>query len=112
MAACVRGRVWKFGDDVDTDAMAPWNTLALPLEERRAQLFPGRPGLVAGGGTGALIVGGRIFGCGSSREQAPENLRLLGVAGVVAESFGRIYFRNCVAMAFPNLPCPGLHAAR
>ena len=111
MTAHVRGRVWKLGDDVDTDVMAPWNTLALPFEERRAQLFPGRPDFVAGVGPGDLIVAGRNFGCGSSREQAPENLRLLGVAGVVAESFGRIYFRNCVAMAFPNLACPGIHAA-
>jgi 3-isopropylmalate/(R)-2-methylmalate dehydratase small subunit len=111
MTARVRGRVWKLGDDVDTDVMAPWNTLGLPFEERRAQLFPGRPDFVAGVRPGDLIVAGRNFGCGSSREQAPENLRLLGVAGVVAESFGRIYFRNCVAMAFPNLACAGIHAA-
>ena len=60
---------------------------------------------------GDVIVAGRNWGCGSSREQAPENLNLLGVGGVVAESFGRIYFRNCVAMAFPNLACPGILAA-
>jgi 3-isopropylmalate/(R)-2-methylmalate dehydratase small subunit len=111
MTARVRGRVWKLDDDVDTDVMAPWNTLSLPFEERRAQLFPNRPDFVAGVKPGDLIAAGRNFGCGSSREQAPENLRLLGVAGVVAESFGRIYFRNCVAMAFPNLACPGVHAA-
>jgi len=111
MTARVRGRVWKLGDDVDTDVMAPWNTLALPFEERRAQLFPSRPDFVAGVRPGDLIVAGQNFGCGSSREQAPENLRLLGIAGVVAESFGRIYFRNCVAMAFPNLGCPGIHPA-
>jgi len=107
----VRGRVWKFGDDVDTDAMAPWNTLSLPFSERRATVLSQRPEFAAGVQPGDLIAAGRNFGCGSSREQAPENLMLLGVAGVVAESFGRIYFRNCVAMAFPNLACPGVLAA-
>ena len=57
---------------------------------------------------GDLIVAGRNWGCGSSRQNAPENLKRLGVGGVLAESFGRIYFRNCVAIAFPNLACPGM----
>ena len=58
-----------------------------------------------------LIVAGRNWGCGSSREQAPENVKLLGVGAVIAESFGRIYFRNCVAIAFPNLVCLGIAEA-
>jgi 3-isopropylmalate/(R)-2-methylmalate dehydratase small subunit len=70
-----------------------------------------RPEFVERVQPGDVIVAGRNWGCGSSREQAPENLQLLGVAAVVAESFGRIYFRNCVAMAFPNLACPGVGAA-
>ena len=107
----VRGRVWKFGDDVDTDAMAPWNTLASPWEERRAAILRARPEFAERVQPGDLIVAGRNFGCGSSREHAPENLKRLGLGGVVAESFGRIYFRNCVAIAFPNLACPGIHAA-
>ncbi len=60
---------------------------------------------------GDVIVAGRNWGCGSSREHAPENLKRLGVAAVVAESFGRIYFRNSVAIAFPNIACPGVHDA-
>jgi 3-isopropylmalate dehydratase small subunit len=107
----VRGRVWKFGDDVDTDVMAPWNTLSLPWEERRASVLPVRPEFAQRVRPGDVIVAGRNWGCGSSREQAPENLKLLGVGGVLAESFGRIYFRNCVATAFPNLACPGILAA-
>jgi 3-isopropylmalate/(R)-2-methylmalate dehydratase small subunit len=59
---------------------------------------------------GDVIVAGRNWGCGSSREHAPENLQLLGIGAVVAESFGRIYFRNCIAIAFPNLICPGVAA--
>ncbi|MEE9281951.1 MAG: 3-isopropylmalate dehydratase [Myxococcota bacterium] len=107
----IRGRVWKFGDNVDTDVMAPWNAMSLPWEERRKQVLPTRPDFVEQVRAGDLIVAGRNWGCGSSREQAPENLRRLGIAAVVAESYGRIYFRNCVAMAFPNLACPGIAAA-
>ncbi|MBS1107033.1 MAG: leuD, partial [Deltaproteobacteria bacterium] len=82
-----------------------------PWEERRAAILRARPEFVTRVQPGDLIVAGRNFGCGSSREHAPENLKLLGLGGVLAESFGRIYFRNCVAIAFPNLACPGIHAA-
>jgi len=105
-----RGRVWVFDDDVDTDVMAPWNTIALPWEERRQSVLHVRPEFVANVRPGDVIVAGANWGCGSSREHAPENLKLLGVSGVVAESFGRIYFRNCIAIAFPNLACPGIRA--
>ena len=111
METTIRGRIWKFGDNVDTDVMAPWNTLSLPWEERRATVLQVRPDFVEHVRPGDLIVAGRNWGCGSSREQAPENIKLLGIAAVVADSFGRIYFRNCIAIAFPNLACPGIHAA-
>jgi 3-isopropylmalate dehydratase small subunit len=111
MQTLIRGRVWKFGDNVDTDVMAPWSTLSLPWEERRRSVLQIRPEFVERVQAGDIIVAGRNWGCGSSREQAPENLQLLHVAAVVAESFGRIYFRNCIAIAFPNLACPGIHAA-
>jgi len=111
MESVIRGRVWVFGDNVDTDVMAPWNTLSLPWEERRKAVLAVRPEFVERVQPGDVVAAGRNWGCGSSREQAPENLQLLGVAAVVAESFGRIYFRNCVAIAFPNLACPGIHAA-
>jgi 3-isopropylmalate/(R)-2-methylmalate dehydratase small subunit len=111
MPVAVRGRVWKFGDDVDTDVMAPWNTISLPWEERRAHVLQIRPEFARDAKPGDVIVAGRNWGCGSSREHAPENLKLLGIGGVVAESFGRIYFRNGIAMAFPNLACAGIHAA-
>lgn len=108
MSTTTRGRIWKFGDNVDTDVMAPWSSISLPWEERRKHVLHIRPEFVEQVQPGDLIVAGRNWGCGSSRESAPENLRLLGVAGVLAESFGRIYFRNCVAIAFPNLACPGI----
>ena len=111
MQTRIRGRVWKFGDDVDTDVMAPWNTISAPWEERRGSVLHIRPEFADQVNPGDLIVAGRNWGCGSSREHAPENLQLLGIGAVVAESFGRIYFRNCVAIAFPNLVCAGVAAA-
>ncbi len=105
----LRGRVWKFGDDVSTDLLAPGAYAVAPLEERKKHVleavraeFPHqvRPGDV--------VVAGRNFGCGSSRETAPEGLLALGVACVLAESFARIFFRNAVALGLPVLPCPGV----
>ena len=105
------GRVWKLGDDVDTDQMAPFATLTSEWDAVRASMFPTRRDFVEGVREGDIVVAGRSFGCGSSREHAPENLKKLGVAAVVAESFGRIYFRNSVAIALPALACPGVHAS-
>lgn len=107
----LRGRAWVFGDDVDTDVMAPWDVIAAPFEQRRARILHPRPEFARDVQPGDLIVAGRNWGCGSSREQAPENLQLLGIGAVLAESFGRIYFRNAIAMAFPNLCCPGIAEA-
>ena len=110
-ATTIQGRVWKFGDNVDTDVMAPWNSIGQSWEERRDSVLHIRPGFAREVNQGDIIVAGRNWGCGSSREQAPENLQMLGVSAVIAESFGRIYFRNCVAMAFPTLVCPGVSDA-
>lgn len=111
MDILIRGRVWRFDDNVDTDVMAPWNSLGLPWEERRKVILHIRPEFVERVQPGDIIVAGRNWGCGSSREHAPENLQRLGIGAVVAESFGRIYFRNSVAIAFPNIVCPGVHDA-
>ncbi len=104
----VRGRVWKFGDNIDTDRLAPYDSMALPWEQRRATVLRERPEFAAECRPGDVLVAGRNFGCGSSREPAADNLRLLGLSCVLAESFARIYFRNTVAIGFPNLACPGI----
>ena len=62
-----RGRIWKFGDDVDTDVMAPWNSISLEWEERRKQVLHTRPDFAERVQPGDLIVAGRNWGCGSSR---------------------------------------------
>ncbi|MBL7174193.1 MAG: 3-isopropylmalate dehydratase [Desulfobacteraceae bacterium] len=111
MDMTIKGRVWKFDHNVDTDVMAPWTSLGQPWEERRKVILHNRPGFSDQVKPGDFIVAGRNWGCGSSRENAPANLKELGLAAVVAESFGRIYFRNSVAIAFPNIACPGVHEA-
>lgn len=111
MERIIRGRVWKFDHNVDTDVMAPWNSLNLEWEERRKTVLHIRPEFVRQMEPGDVIVAGRNWGCGSSREAAAENLQKLGIGAVVAESFGRIYFRNSLAIALPNIVCADVHGA-
>lgn len=104
------GKAWVFGDDVDTDQIIPARYLTTPdlsvltphcLEDLNPE-FAGsvRPG--------DLVVAGRNFGCGSSREHAPGVLKSLGVAAVVAESFARIFYRNGFNLGLPLLECAGV----
>ena len=111
MTQLIRGRVWRFGDNVNTDVMAPWDTISQPWEEARRRVLHIRPEFAEQVQPGDVVVAGRNWGCGSSREQAPQYLKNMGIAAVVAESFGRIYFRNSIAIAFPNLACPGVSSA-
>ena len=104
----ISGRVWVFGDDIDTDAIAPGASLMLDWPERREYMFPQHRSFVTGMRPGDIIVAGENFGCGSSREQAVNNLIRLGVALVVAKSFARIFFRNAIANALPAVQCPAL----
>ncbi|MFH1137865.1 MAG: 3-isopropylmalate dehydratase [Pseudomonadota bacterium] len=102
------GRVWKFGDAVDTDAIVSGKHLDAPLEEAAKFAFAGpRPEFAAQAAPGDVIVAGRNFGCGSSREQAAAVLKIIGLDCVIAESFGRIFFRNAIAVGLPVLVCPG-----
>ncbi len=103
------GRVWKLGDDISTDLLAPGPYAVAPLEERKRHVLESvRPEFAKEVRPGDVVVAGRNFGCGSSRETAPEGLQALGVACVVAESFARIFFRNSVALGLPAIPCPGV----
>ena len=97
------GKAYKFGDNVNTDEIIParyLNTsdpqeLASHCMEDADAEFAGK---VA---AGDVIVGGRNFGCGSSREHAPVSIKTCGVAAVVARSFARIFYRNCINMGLP-----------
>ena len=107
MTAAVAGRAWVFGDDVDTDALAPGLYMKGGIEALAAHCLEALDsGFAAGIAPGDIVVAGRNFGMGSSREQAAQALKALGVGAVVAESFARIFFRNAINLALPVLTCP------
>ncbi len=104
-----RGRVWKYGDDVNTDVIFPgrYTYQIMPPEEMaRHALEDLDPKFAAGVRPGDVVVGGKNFGCGSSREQAAACLKAAGVRAVVALSFARIYFRNAINLGLAVLQCP------
>jgi 3-isopropylmalate/(R)-2-methylmalate dehydratase small subunit len=103
----IEGRVYRFGDDVDTDQIVPGRYLDLVKPEDIAlHVMEGADaGFSARFVPGSVIVAGRNFGCGSSREHAPIGLRAAGVSCVVAESFGRIFYRNAISVGLPILRC-------
>ena len=92
------GKVWILGDDIDTDIIIPTEYLALPTVEDMKQygFSPLRPELAGQIQEGDIIVAGKNFGCGSSREQAPEIIKALKVKCVIAKSYARIFFRNSI----------------
>jgi 3-isopropylmalate/(R)-2-methylmalate dehydratase small subunit len=101
------GRAWKFGDDIDTDAIIPGRYLVInDPRELATHLFEGvRPEMAGMVQEGDYVVGGENFGCGSSREHAPLALKGAGVKAVVAKSFARIFFRNSINIGLPLFIC-------
>jgi 3-isopropylmalate/(R)-2-methylmalate dehydratase small subunit len=101
-------RVWKFGDDVDTDAIIPGRFLTINNPDELAKhAFEGtRDEFAKNVREGDVIVGGRNFGCGSSREHAPLALTGAGVRVVIARSFARIFFRNAINVGVLPVVCP------
>jgi 3-isopropylmalate/(R)-2-methylmalate dehydratase small subunit len=99
----MKGKVWKFGDDVDTDIIIPGRYLVLRDEkELAACVMEGcDPDFSEKVSEGDIIVAGKNFGCGSSREHAPIAIKGAGVAAVVAESFARIFYRNSINIGLP-----------
>jgi len=106
----LRGKAWKFGDDVNTDLIIPGKYLELtdPEEMARHAMEGVDLGFSERVKPGDIVVGGRNFGCGSSREHAPLALKHVGVGAVVAESFARIFYRNAVNIGLPALECPDI----
>jgi len=101
----LEGKVWKYGDNIDTDVIIPARylvttdpkTLAAHCMEDIDQAFASQVQ------PGDIIVGGRNFGCGSSREHAPISIKGAGVSCIIAESFARIFFRNAINIGLPIL---------
>ena len=102
----IKGRVWKYGHNVNTDVMFPGKytyTINDPVEMAKHALEDLDPRFAKEVRPGDIIVAGRNWGCGSSREQAVTCLRGCGLGAIIAKSFGRIYYRNCLNSALPAL---------
>jgi 3-isopropylmalate/(R)-2-methylmalate dehydratase small subunit len=100
------GRAFVFGDNVDTDTLAPGLYMKKPIEEMaRHTLEALDPTFATSVRAGDIVVGGENFGMGSSREQAVMTLRQLGVAAVIAKSFAGLFFRNALNLGLPALAC-------
>ncbi len=111
MMEVIRGRVWKFGDDINTDVIIPFKYKARTLDPRELaeHVMEGiDPNFSKKVKPGDIIVAGKNFGCGSSREQAPIALKAAGIAAIVAESFARIFFRNAINIGLPVLEVKGI----
>ncbi|HLG87194.1 MAG TPA: 3-isopropylmalate dehydratase [Alphaproteobacteria bacterium] len=101
------GRAWVFGDAVDTDVLAPGHLMKLPAEELATHCLEAiRPEFSRAVRPGDVVVAGRSFGIGSSREQAAVSLKLLGVGAVLALSYARIFWRNALNLGLPALVIP------
>ncbi|MGO9612790.1 MAG: 3-isopropylmalate dehydratase small subunit [Dissulfurispiraceae bacterium] len=104
----IKGKVWKFGDDIDTDAIIPArylntsdpNELARHLMEDTERDFPLKVE------KGDILVAGKNFGCGSSREHAPIAIKAAGIQAVIAKSFARIFYRNSFNIGLPIFEAP------
>jgi len=109
--AIIKGRVIKLPDKIDTDIIIPTQYLTFEtVAEMAAYAFsPLRPEIPKIVRKGDILVGGLDFGCGSSREQAPEIIKALGFAAVVAKSFARIFYRNAINNGLLVIECPELH---
>lgn len=109
MNRIIKGRVWKFGDNINTDVISPGIYQAAPIEEiKKHSLEAINPRFPKEAQKGDILVAGKNFGCGSSRETAPRALKALGIEAIVAESFARIFFRNAIAIGLIVLACPSV----
>jgi len=102
----IDGKVWKFGDNIDTDVIVPGKYLVHDLPEIAKHVMEGiRPDFPQLVGPGDIVVGGTNFGTGSSREMAPRGIQAAGVTAVVARSFARIFYRNCINVGLAPVEC-------
>ncbi|MHA1266959.1 MAG: 3-isopropylmalate dehydratase small subunit [Candidatus Helarchaeota archaeon] len=105
MVTTIKGKVWKFGDNIDTDVIIPGRYLVIRNPEEMAShtFEPIRPNFATSVSKGDIIIGGKNFGSGSSREEAPFVLKTLGIAAIIAESYARIFYRNAINLGMPLL---------
>lgn len=100
-------RAWVFGDDIDTDVLAPSAYMKRSVEEIAKHCLEALdPEFAAAVRPGDAFIAGENLGVGSSREQAPQALMLLGIRVLLAKSFARIFYRNALNLGLPALVCP------
>ncbi len=109
----IKGPAIKFGNNIDTDVILPGKYLVLvdPHELAKHALESLDTTFPEKAKNGVILVGGKNFGCGSSREQAPLALKYSGVKCVLADSFARIFFRNAINIGLPVIECKGISNA-
>ena len=109
----IKGPAIKFGNNIDTDAILPgqYMTLVDPYELAKHALSGLDLAFPEKAKKGVIVVGGKNFGCGSSREQAPLALKYACVKCVLAESFARIFYRNAINIGLPVIECEGISEA-
>lgn len=96
------GRIWMFGDDIDTDVLAPGQYMKGSIEKLASHCLEAvDPAFAKEVQSGDVVVAGRNFGVGSSREQAAQALKVLGVSAVIARSFAGIFYRNAINLGLP-----------
>ncbi len=106
-----RGKAWCFGVNVNTDLIYPnryFKPRYVPGEIGSHIMSGADPDFSSKVHRGDVIVGGRNFGCGSSREEAAGGLKEVGIGALLAPSFGRIFMRNCINLGVPVLPVPAI----
>ena len=100
------GRAWKLGDNVDTDVLAPGRYMKFSIEEIATHCLEDvLPQFASSVKPGDVVTGGRNFGAGSSREQAPQALKVLGVAAIIAVSYAGLFYRNALNLGLPVVVC-------
>jgi 3-isopropylmalate/(R)-2-methylmalate dehydratase small subunit len=106
----LKGKIWKVGDSVDTDMILPGQYLSLvgPKELAEHCMEGIEPNWAARLNPGDILIAGKNFGCGSSREHAPLAMKGCGLGCVVAESFGAIFYRNAINVGLPVVEVPGI----
>lgn len=104
----ISGKVWKFGDNIDTDMIYPARFMNTADEAEMAThcMEDYEKSFITTITKGDVIVGGRNYGCGSSREHAPIAIKAAGISCVVAKSFARIFYRNSFNVGLPIVECP------
>ena len=109
--AVLQGKAWVFGDDINTDIIMPFRFKSRtndPNEMAKYAMYGIDPDFPKKIDKGDILVAGRNFGGGSSREQAPVALQYAGISAVVAESFARIFYRNAFTIGLPALEIPNI----